>query len=482
MGSDFTGVRVHTDTQADGLNQALSARAFTTGHHIFFRQGHYQPQTRSGQELIAHELTHVVQQQGNSTAQRHNPQLNPVIQRYVTEKQEDPNQMYALYKRKYKKLGSTTMFLVNSPEDKTVKKNRLGFRVTKNIDRTRRLQILESVTNPNGVPAGDYYLVTFMEPHVDQNQADKIDLKQFYGYVLKSEVKALASHEKIAKIGTDIEHPKQGKILPVEDEPPISQQDVYQSAISDCYLHAALIAIVHANPLLIHRLFTRIEDENLDITFPGYYNPVSQFPNPLKVTLQKKLFLTPDGKPLYGGKKDSYLWPAFVQKAWAVYRGKYSNLPMGTPIDIMEKITGEQASATEVRHASDKKADKAWELYTKIAAALNNHKPVTIATNTWTDRKPKRFGGFERVMPSKADHGGLGIIHGYAVLRVSDSAQKRPEQDPDALPTGITLILRDPRTESGDTFELSLEKLLDQRKVLYVFIGGDISEEISSDE
>ncbi|MDJ0599293.1 MAG: DUF4157 domain-containing protein [Crocosphaera sp.] len=64
MGADFSKVRVHTDAQSDQLNRSIQAKAFTTGQDVFFRQGEYQPGTRGGQELIAHELTHVVQQGG----------------------------------------------------------------------------------------------------------------------------------------------------------------------------------------------------------------------------------------------------------------------------------------------------------------------------------------------------------------------------------------------------------------------------------
>lgn len=63
LGHDFGKVQLHTDQQADTLNRSLSARAFTTGHDIFFRQGEYQPATQAGQALIAHELVHVAQQQ-----------------------------------------------------------------------------------------------------------------------------------------------------------------------------------------------------------------------------------------------------------------------------------------------------------------------------------------------------------------------------------------------------------------------------------
>jgi Domain of unknown function (DUF4157) len=64
LGADLTGVRVHTDNQSDSLNRSLNARAFTTGQDIFFSQGAYQPGSSTGRELIAHEVTHVVQQGG----------------------------------------------------------------------------------------------------------------------------------------------------------------------------------------------------------------------------------------------------------------------------------------------------------------------------------------------------------------------------------------------------------------------------------
>lgn len=65
FGADFSRVRVHTDDEAGALNRALDARAFTTGEDIFFRQGAYDPGSSSSRELLAHELTHVVQQNGS---------------------------------------------------------------------------------------------------------------------------------------------------------------------------------------------------------------------------------------------------------------------------------------------------------------------------------------------------------------------------------------------------------------------------------
>jgi len=66
FGHDFSQVRVHTDTRADESAQAVQARAYTMGNDIVFREGEYQPHSTDGQRLLAHELTHVVQQGGAS--------------------------------------------------------------------------------------------------------------------------------------------------------------------------------------------------------------------------------------------------------------------------------------------------------------------------------------------------------------------------------------------------------------------------------
>jgi hypothetical protein len=62
MGHDFSDVRVHTDGEADSLNRAVHAEAFTTGRDVFFRAGKYDAASNEGRKLLAHELTHVIQQ------------------------------------------------------------------------------------------------------------------------------------------------------------------------------------------------------------------------------------------------------------------------------------------------------------------------------------------------------------------------------------------------------------------------------------
>jgi hypothetical protein len=71
FGHDFSGVRVHSDPTAAASADSLGARAYTVGHHLIFGPGEYRPHTTDGQRLLAHELTHVTQQNA----------AGPIIQR-----------------------------------------------------------------------------------------------------------------------------------------------------------------------------------------------------------------------------------------------------------------------------------------------------------------------------------------------------------------------------------------------------------------
>jgi peptidoglycan/xylan/chitin deacetylase (PgdA/CDA1 family) len=62
FGSDFGDVRVHDDVLADASARSVNAIAYTVGQHVVFRQGTLSPETSDGKRLLAHELTHVVQQ------------------------------------------------------------------------------------------------------------------------------------------------------------------------------------------------------------------------------------------------------------------------------------------------------------------------------------------------------------------------------------------------------------------------------------
>jgi uncharacterized protein DUF4157 len=64
FGADLSDVRIHSDTQAASLANRISAEAFTLGRNIVFAANTYRPNTHAGRKLLAHELTHVLQQSG----------------------------------------------------------------------------------------------------------------------------------------------------------------------------------------------------------------------------------------------------------------------------------------------------------------------------------------------------------------------------------------------------------------------------------
>ncbi len=103
FGNDFSGIRIHTDSNAIQLSQNLDAQAFTVGNDVFFNQGKYSPDSDSGKHLLAHELTHTVQQNGGM-----------------------PKAVQTKPKSKYVEGGGATpgvgegidvVFIINSPDD-----------------------------------------------------------------------------------------------------------------------------------------------------------------------------------------------------------------------------------------------------------------------------------------------------------------------------------------------------------------------------
>ena len=81
FGNDFSNVKLHTDNQAVQMNRDLNAKAFTHGNDIYFNSGQYNPESNSGKSLLAHELTHTIQQTGHTALKR------------IDTKKEKPNKL-----------------------------------------------------------------------------------------------------------------------------------------------------------------------------------------------------------------------------------------------------------------------------------------------------------------------------------------------------------------------------------------------------
>ena len=79
FGADFSDVMVHTDAQADALSRSIQARAFTRGHDIYVAAGQPGPTIREGKRLLAHELTHVMQQDAGLARASNRDQAVPTV-------------------------------------------------------------------------------------------------------------------------------------------------------------------------------------------------------------------------------------------------------------------------------------------------------------------------------------------------------------------------------------------------------------------
>ena len=82
FGEDFSNVRLHTNQASESLNAKLNAKAFTFGQDIYFARGAYQPGSAEGDKLLAHELTHTLQQRG---------QTQKIIQRQAIDEDDEFN-------------------------------------------------------------------------------------------------------------------------------------------------------------------------------------------------------------------------------------------------------------------------------------------------------------------------------------------------------------------------------------------------------
>ena len=70
FGADFSGVKIHDDSEAAQMSQDIGAQAFTHGNDIYFNKGKYNPDSESGKHLLAHELTHTIQQGSKRSIQK----------------------------------------------------------------------------------------------------------------------------------------------------------------------------------------------------------------------------------------------------------------------------------------------------------------------------------------------------------------------------------------------------------------------------
>jgi hypothetical protein len=114
FGTDFSQVRVHSDSRAANTAQAINAKAFTTGKDIVFNSGQYSPGISAGKRLLAHELTHVLQQREKMqryTIEDCDPKVNP---------KQDPKNVEQAHKLAFKMLSDAISKINTNTADPVV--------------------------------------------------------------------------------------------------------------------------------------------------------------------------------------------------------------------------------------------------------------------------------------------------------------------------------------------------------------------------
>ncbi|NJO18090.1 MAG: DUF4157 domain-containing protein [Thioploca sp.] len=164
FGYDFSRVRVHTDDKAAESARAVNARAYTVGQHVVMRQDEYAPKTEAGRRLLAHELVHVIQQQGGTRLQ--NLQVGAVGDVYEREAEGVAEQVMRMPEPQVQRQACSSPSCKEKDEDNKILQ-------TKSVDSTGSAQmadnpLIQSVLSLPGQPM-DAATRSFMEPRFGQD-------------------------------------------------------------------------------------------------------------------------------------------------------------------------------------------------------------------------------------------------------------------------------------------------------------------------
>ncbi len=191
IGADFSGVRLHTGSEAAQMSNELNAQAFTHGKDIYFNEGKFNPDTSAGKHLLAHELTHTVQQ---------NEEIRNQLQRAPNPPASD--------KKSKIDFDNSTIFIekLYLPKLKSRNKSVIGSTATRKKGYKREDSYVASAASSD--KAQDEVWKSYVEPKV-KTQVEKItkkaaDQKAFDSssnsyYLVWGSIKLIGSKETIVK-------------------------------------------------------------------------------------------------------------------------------------------------------------------------------------------------------------------------------------------------------------------------------------------
>jgi uncharacterized protein DUF4157 len=140
FGYDFSQVRVHTDTRAAHLARSVDASAFTLGSDVVFGAGQYSQSARSGRKLLAHELTHIVQQNDKSNISQERKNIPVQQQRTIggllVSKGYPENRTRLIQRGKANKIDKKAQAIINAAQNTKIPIKKRAIQAVNNIIKT----------------------------------------------------------------------------------------------------------------------------------------------------------------------------------------------------------------------------------------------------------------------------------------------------------------------------------------------------------
>ena len=384
FGYDFSGVRVHAGEPAAEAARNVTARAFTTGSDIVFGANEYQPETPQGKKLIAHELTHVVQQNGHGAAIQRAPggpapswtvaELTALLDkcdgglglREKARKANNDTEPTIVPGDGGSMNPATGVITLDRTQDKCFAVQQL-IQELSNMSRKASFDTLDQSALAGDVSREDYIrktelieyetgvknVLTAFDACKDQwpctttpkEWARDVEFDVYYRDLLDPEHKEhygkwwdknckVPYEKKTGKKGETgaptsgtkspqaMEHVP-GSLWATDSSGKVllpSLEDIRQGNVNDCFLFAAMAAIVNTHPEHIFNMIADHGDDSYTVTFKGigFWSSAKQ-----KVTAD-----FPVGKHGRVGSRKA-IWPLIIEKAYAQEKGGIDKINKG---------------------------------------------------------------------------------------------------------------------------------------------------------
>jgi pyrrolidone-carboxylate peptidase len=326
FGHDFSQVRVHTGGEAEQSAREVNARAYTVGQNIVFGAGEFRPQSREGSRLLAHELTHVVQQSG------HRASAAATIQRKANPDRAKDSSRKLLPKLKQEK-GNEKAKLPLTP------------------------QVLAWVA---ALRSGE------VKPDTPDPEKGTSDVDATY---------------------ENKRHEGEAFIWGENDMHGADVTDVNQGGLGDCYFMALLAAIAEVRPDAIEQMVKPETDGSFTVSFfgPDGKKIVQKvWPTFPTESSGEAAFAEPGDQDNVYGKE---LWPMLIEKAWMQVRGSWRNMEGGQS-DPTQHAIGMTGNVREIFQLPGTLSDK--DLFDKLEKHFKAKQPITVFSPMDTDPKPRQ--------------------------------------------------------------------------------------------